>query len=270
MEHRILGMGWPRTLLSLLLLLALHAPAMAAKLRICSDELPHIPYLLPGGQGTTGQLIRMAAADIGLELEFYDAPIRRCREDLRANDADAFPVTPYDPDTLPFLTFPMVDGKVDRARATTSVRTILVRRKGSPISWDGTAFTGLAKPVLVKFGTMMVGKKLASLQVAMDDTGLSPQSNFRKLMALRGDLAICPEFEGLDLLQQPEFAGKLEPLPLPFTDDVYYLAITKQFDERHPGLAERLWNAIARTKRSPAYLKAIRATDLPQPKARKD
>ncbi len=262
-------MGWVRTLSSLLCLLsALQASALAAKLRICSDELPHIPYLLPGGQGTTGQLIRMAAADIGLDLEFYDAPIRRCREDLRANVGDAFPVTPYDPDTLPFLLFPMADGKVDRSRATTSVRTILVRRKGSEVSWDGAAFTGLERPVLVKYGTMMVGKKLASLQIAMDDTGLSPQSNFRKLMARRGDLAVCPEFEGLELLRQPEFAGKLEALPLPFTDDVYYLAITRQFDERHPGLADQLWNAIARTKRSPAYLKAIRAPDAAPSKAR--
>ena len=256
-----------RALLSLLLLLALPTYACATKLRICSDELPHIPYLLPGGLGTTGLLIRMAAADIGLELEFYDAPIRRCREDLRANDADAFPVTPYDTETLPFLAFPMADGKVDRSRATTNIRSIVVRRVGSPAHWDGRAFTALQQPVLIKFGTIVTGKKLAAMQVPADDTGKSPESNFRKLMAGRGDLAICPEVEGQALLRQPEFAGKLEALPQPFTDDVYYLAITRQFDERNPGLVDQLWNAIARTRRSPAYLKAIRAPDALVPKS---
>ncbi len=259
-----------RALLSLLLLLALPAFSFATKLRICSDELPHIPYLMPGGNGTTGLLIRMAAADMGLELEFYDAPIRRCREDLRAFDADAFPVTPFDTETLPFLVFPMADGKVDRARATTNVRSIVVRRIGSPAHWDGRTFTALQLPVLVKFGTIVTGKKLAAMQVATDDTGKSPESNFRKLLAGRGDLAICPEVEGQALLHLPEFAGKLEALPQPFTDDVYYLAITKQFDERNPGLADQLWNAIARTRRSPAYLKAIRAPDMPTSKNHKD
>ena len=252
-----------RLLWLLLLSVALPTLASATTLRICSDELPHLPYLMPGGQGTTGVLIRMAAKDIGLDITFYDAPVRRCREDLRANDADAFPVTPYDPETLPFLAFPMADGKVDRARATTSVRTLMVRRKGSPVQWDGTAFTGLQKPVLVKFGTIAVGKKLTALQVAMDDTGKSPESNFRKLLAGRGDLAICPEAEGRALLRQPEFAGKLEALPLPFTDDVYYLAITRQFVESHPDVAEQLWDAIARTRRSVDFLKAIGETAPP-------
>jgi polar amino acid transport system substrate-binding protein len=261
-----------RLLWSLLLLLwVVPMVASATPLRICSDELPHPPYLFPGGQGTTGLLIRMAAADIGLALTFYDAPVRRCREDLRANEADAFPVTPYDPETLPFVAFPMADGKIDRTRATTSVRTIVVRRIGSPAHWDGKLMTGLQKPVLVKFGTIQTAKKLKAMQVAVDDTGKSPPSNFRKLVAGRGDLAICPEVEGQLLLRQPEFAGKLEALPTPFTDDVYYLAITQQFDERYPGLAEQLWNAIARTKQSPAYLKAIGASVVPATrKARQD
>ncbi|MES2950961.1 MAG: hypothetical protein V4858_20695 [Pseudomonadota bacterium] len=256
-------MVWTRLLLSLLLLWAMPTLASAAKLRICSDILPHPPYLMPGGHGTTGLLIRMAAQDIGLDVEFYDAPIRRCQEDLRANEADAFPVTPYAPDVLPFLVFPMADGKVDRPRATTSVRTLVVRRIGSPANWDGKALTGLQKPVLVKYGTMMIGKKLAALQVAMDDTGKSPESNFRKLLAGRGDLAICPEVEGHALLRKPEFAGKLEALALPFTDDVYYLAITKQFDAKHPDVAEQLWNAITLIKRSPVYLKAIGTSEAP-------
>lgn len=237
--------------------------ASAAKLRICSDELPHVPYLMPGGQGTTGLLIRMAAADIGLDVEFYDAPVRRCREDLRANEADAFPVTPYDPDALPFVAFPMADGKVDRTRATTSIRTIVVRRIGSPAHWDGKLMTGLQKPVLVKFGTIQTAKKLKAMQVAVDETGKSPQSNFRKLLAGRGDLAICPEVEGHLLLRQPEFAGKLEALALPFTDDVYYLAITKQFDTLNPGVAEQLWNAIGRAKRSAAFLKVVGDSTAP-------
>ncbi len=263
MGNRIRRMVSPRALLSLLWLLALPASVWATKLRICSDELPHVPYLMPGGLGTTGLLIRMAAADIGLDVEFYDAPIRRCREDLRAYEADAFPVTPFDPDTLPFMVFPMQDGKVDRLRATTHVRSIVVRRMGSPAHWDGAAFAGLRKPVLLKFGTITTGKKLAALQVATDDSGKLPQSNFRKLMAGRGDLTICPEVECLLLLRQPEFAGKLEALPTPFTDDVLYLAITRQFDERNPGVAEQLWNAIARAKLSSAYLKAIQASGVP-------
>ncbi|WP_228893566.1 hypothetical protein [Pseudoduganella aquatica] len=227
-------------------------------LRLCVDERPWPPYLTPSGDGMAQRLLRDAAQEAGATLATYAAPVTRCREEIRYNSADGFPIAPYTPALLPFMAFPMRGGEPDPARAVMSARTLAYRRTGSATHWDGVRFTHLATPVLVRFGSVLMIDKLAAMGVQTDDSGKTLSANFAKLLAGRADIVVGLETTGLALLALPEFAGKIEALPAPFTEEAYYLGLSKAFYDAHPQLSERLWDAIARQRRSPAYQRALR------------
>lgn len=245
-------------------------PVHAATLRLCLDERPMAPYVTPSGGGLAGQLIAEAAKEVGLTVKHYAAPITRCREEIRFNAADGFPTAPYTASLWHFIVYPMRGAQPDPARAVMSLRNRVYRRAGTAAGWDGARFTQLSTPVLVRFGSMLAVDKLAALGVPADDSGKTLEANFSKLLAGRADLAVAPELLGQALLDLPQFAGKIEALPAPFTDELYYLGLSRQFYDAHPQLSERLWDAIARIRRSPGHQKALRAALEDSAKAGKD
>jgi polar amino acid transport system substrate-binding protein len=241
-----------------LALLLMPAWAGATKLRVCIDSESRVPYITPGGGGTGGLLVRMAAAEIGVEVAFTALPLARCREAIRANLYDAYPGAPYLPEVLPFFEYPMNKQGDDDTRAVFVARTSVFRRSGSAARWDGKRFDHTHGAVLTRFGSVLVVERLRQLGVQVDDNGKTVESNFRKLIAGRADLFIGSEFDGKQAMELPEFMGRIELQAKPFSDAPYYLAVNKQFSASNPGVAEQLWNAIGRIKHSSQYLSAIK------------
>lgn len=226
-----------------------HAQAM----RICADEQSHMPFIDKAGNGVTGLLILQAAADVGTTLEFYGAPTTRCREEIRAGLAAGFPSAPYTAALLPFMVFPMQQGRPDAARATLLARAMVFRRKGSAADWNGKTFSGLAMPVLMPFGAVLLSDRLRAMEVPFDDKGKTLRLIFGKLLAGRGDVAIGSEYSGAALLAEARFAGKIEALPLPFSEEFYYLGVSRAYYHANTAQVEQLWAAIGRIRASPAY-----------------
>ena len=233
---------------------SLLAPALHAEtMRICADEQSHMPFIDKAGNGVTGQLILQAAAEVGVKVVFYGAPTTRCREEIRAGVANGFPSAPYTAALLPFMVFPMQQGKPDAARATLLARAMVFRRHGSAADWNGKAFSGLAMPVLMPFGAVLLSDRLQAMQVPYDDKGKTLGLIFGKLLAGRGDVAIGSEYSGAALLAEPRFAGKIEALPLPFSEEFYYLGVSRAYYDANTAQVEQLWDAIGRIRASPAY-----------------
>ncbi len=99
-----------------LLMLVLALPVQAVTLRLCVDERSHLPFVTPKGEGIADVLVREAAREVGIALEYRAAPIARCREELRVNVADAFPMTPYTTALLGFVAYPMNGSEADPGR----------------------------------------------------------------------------------------------------------------------------------------------------------
>jgi polar amino acid transport system substrate-binding protein len=242
----------------------------AATLRVCVDDATHFPVLMPKLGGSSGILLRMAAADTGVELVVNTAPVARCRELIRGNLNDAFPMTPYLPQALPFFDYPMKNGNVDQARAIGHIRNMVFRLKTSKANWDGTRFQRLAMPVLINFGASLVFDRLTAMQLRFDDNAKTLEANFKKMLVGRGDVTVALEGDGMLLLAKPEYRDKIEMLPKPFSDEPYYLAISKAFVASNPGVAERLWDAIPVVRASPPYLAALRELSEQATKAPKE
>jgi len=247
-------MNMVRYCAGLLAMMLLPVSAHALTMRLCVDERSHLPFITPAGDGTAGLLIRSAAREVGIQVEFYGAPITRCREEIRAGVSDGFPTAPYTVSLLPFMSFPMNRLEPDAERAVMLARAMVFRRHGSQAGWDGKRFTKLEMPALVPFGAVMLVDRLQSMQVPVDDKGKTLDANFDKLLAGRGDVAIGAEYSGYALMADPRYAGKVEAVPAAFSEEPYYLALSKRFRDTNPDSAEQLWNAIGRIRKSPAYL----------------
>ncbi len=227
--------------------------AQAQTLRLCIDEKSHLPFITPKLGGTVGLLIQQAAREVGVKIDTYAAPITRCREEIRANVADGFPSAPNTPALQPFMAFPMQKGKPDADRAVLVARAMVFRRKDSPAHWDGRQFTRLTTPVLVNFGAVLLVDRLAAMGVPADDKGKTLDANMHKLLAGRADIALGAEYSGYALLADPQYAGKIDTLPLPFSEEPYYLGLSKRYYGANPVVAEQLWNAIGRIRKTAAY-----------------
>lgn len=228
------------------------------RMRMCTEEQPRPPHIMPDGSGTIDLLIQMAAKEAEVEVQLYGAPLKRCREEIRGNIGHAFPTTPYTPALLDFMDFPMANGAPDPARAVANFRAMVFRRKGSNVQWDGKRFTGLDTPALIPTGSVLLNDRMASMKIPFDASGKTLEVNFTKLVAGRADVAVGSEQNGLDLMADPRFAGKVEMLPQAFSDEAYYMAVSKAFHEANPDTTARMWAAIGRLRKSPAYLEGAR------------
>ncbi len=230
----------------------------ATSMRLCLDEKSHLPFVTPTSEGVIDILIRDAAKEAGIVLEPHAAPLTRCREEIRADAADAFPVAPYTASLTGFMVFPMNAGNPDPSRASMFARASVFRRVGSRVNWDGTRFTGLDTPVLIPFGAAMLADRVNGLRLAMDDKGKSLGANFSKLLAGRADVAIGSEVSGMVLLADPQFAGKIEALPIAFSDEPYFLGVSKRYYDANTQAVERMWANIARIRKTAAYAEQMR------------
>jgi polar amino acid transport system substrate-binding protein len=234
------------------------APAAATTLRLCTDEQSRLPFITPQGTGMADVLIKEAAKEVGITVEFRPAPISRCREEIRVHAMDGFPTVPYSPSVKNFMAFPMHGNEPDPSRAVNHIRALVFRRVGTAAGWDGVRFTRLNTPVLVPSGSVLLLDRLTQMGIPLENTARGLEANFQKLLAGRAELAVGSEFTGNALMAQPLFAGRIEALPMAFTDEPYYLSVSKRYRDANPDVVEKLWNAMARIRKSPAYQQALR------------
>jgi polar amino acid transport system substrate-binding protein len=236
-----------------LALLFASSGARAVSLRICVDIDPHPPMLTPDGGGVSGRLAQAAARAAGFTVEFHAAPVLRCRAELLDGKTHAFPMTPYIVGIDGVARYPERNGSPDRSRASGVVRQVVFRRAGSSVDFDGSRFLGLDKPVLVPTSRLRLLELVAATGAPIDANALSLQRNFDKLLAGRGDASAGFEGEGLVLLALPQYAGKIEMLPLPLGEEAYYLVVARSFYDAHRDQVEAMWNEIGRLKALPEF-----------------
>ncbi|MES2127988.1 MAG: hypothetical protein V4463_12005 [Pseudomonadota bacterium] len=229
--------------------LAGHAAAAKAPLRICVDDQPHPPYVYPDHDGSLQQLVRAAAAQAGRTVHFLPAPILRCRELARTGGIDGQLAMAYISANLALYAFPYRRGAIDTERAVVSTRTMAFRLKGSTVQWDGKRFDGLATPVLIPRGVLLLEERLGAMGQPFDAGARASDANFDKLLAGRGALAIGYEHDGQALLKSARYAGKIDMLALPFTEEFSFLVFSQPYYRANTDEAERLWTAIGVLKK---------------------
>lgn len=226
-------------------------------LRICSDDRAHPPFFYPDRDGSVQTLVHMAAAQVGMKVEISPMPVRRCRAEVQHGGADAVLMTAFVDANARDLVYPMRDGRTDADKSVARTQAMVFRRKGSKASWDGKRFSHLSGPVLVPTGYAFISHRLAQAQVPFDEGARDAEQNFLKLLGSRSELVILPENDGMELLRNPKWSGRIEVLPLPFTVQEFYMAFSSAFFQEHPDVAAALWRAIADIRNSREYRQAV-------------
>lgn len=242
-------------------LLACCTPACASDtppIRVCQDSQPHPPFLFPDHDGSIQILLRMTAARMGVALDTHYAPILRCQAELESGDSHAR-VASVTPNTLKTLAFPLSGNNVDVSRAVASVRHMLFRPTRNDTDWDGESFSNLRLPILIPPGYPQSRQELLRLGVQYDESGRDTETNFSKLLAGRGALAVALEEDGKSQLLKPQFAGKIEMLAVPLAQVHYFFAFSLHFYRSQPKFVETFWNELKLTRESEDYRRAIQS-----------
>lgn len=223
-----------------------HAVDAAGPLLLCMDEQAHPPFILADGGGTIPALLNEAGRAIGVQVDIHRAPLLRCMEEIRQGIAHGYTSGSPHPGALAEFRFPMAGGKPDASRAIARTRHAVFRRVGDAVQWDGKRFSHVQRAVLVPTGLEGMQRRLNELQMPVDLQAKRLDANFDKLLAGRGDAVVAFENDGLELLRDPRYAGRIEALPTPFFEQDYYLMVSQAYYAAQRPVADAMWQEIAR------------------------
>ncbi len=248
-------MTMPIKLLALVLI-CLQPLASSAEetLTFCYESVDVRPWRTVEGKGLNFDLISAAAAKLGIQVKYEGIPWKRCLAELKANRMDgAFGVS-FKTDRLDIGVYPGGNQPDDSKRLFTD-GYMLLRNKGSNVTWDGKAIGGLDGAVGIQLG-YSVGDQLKAMNIPVDDGSINLRELVRKLVAGRiGAAAIGGSDATYLSSKEPTLAKQFEILPIPLVQKPYFLMLSHQVFDANPKRALRLWKAIETERKSASYIK---------------
>ena len=239
---------WGGVIMAAAILLTAGSAGAAEVMRIAYEDRAQPPYYIgdgapvdPVAPGASVDLVKMAAAQAGIEVQFLRMPWTRCLTSLQKGEVDAIFNSSYKEDRLVYGLYPLKGGKPDGARRTTTMSYILYRLKGSPVGWNGSSLTGLNGAVGAPAGFSIVDD-LTKMGVKVEG-GPETGANFRKMIAGRLAAVAAQDVSGDALLASGQFP-QVERVEQPLATKDYFMQVSHQYYAAHHDLAERLWSAI--------------------------
>lgn len=241
-----------RVLLFVLLLTSLGV-AQGKTLRVCIGDVDNPPLSFPSHDGQAQYLIRQAASEQGWTVEFEPVPWRRCRAGVESGRYDAAGTATATPSNREFMQFPLSADHVNDSQGVGEFKVVVFRAQGTAVGWDGQAFTGLASPVLYNAGFVAVGDRLQQLQIPRDDSAQLVHQMMQMIMRGRAQVGVGQAFAVQYALRDPEFAGRIEVLPVPFMQATLFLGVSKGFYAQETAAIEAIWHNIGRLRAAPQW-----------------
>lgn len=219
-------------------------------IRLCMTDIDVAPWVVSDSSGLINVFLNDLARRLNLSVDYERMPARRCYLELQRGESDAT-LGSYAPERG---AYPMLGGQPDARRRIVTMSYSLFRPKGAPLRFDGKRISGASLPIAILQGTS-VGDLIKQMDLQVDDSGRQPEQLFSKVLIGRASAAALLTDSGDLRLKLPEFAGKLERVDPPLTARAYYLILSSHFVERHPALAEQIWDMVAVVRESPAFKK---------------
>ncbi|WP_207484078.1 substrate-binding periplasmic protein [Arenibaculum pallidiluteum] len=235
-----------------LLALGSVAASAAPKLVIAYEDKQQFPNYLGNSTdidankpGMHVELVKMAAADIGADLQLVRLPWKRALDSLKKGEVDAVFSGSFSKDRLELGVYPMKGDEPDDDLRIGTTSYSLYRAKGSPVSWDGKAFSGLKGAVNAPAGYSIVGD-LKKMEVSVNESASTTQ-DLTMLKAGRIDAVAAQEVTADELLKKPELAT-LEKVTPPIVTKSYFVIFSHQRMASDPELVKKFWASLARNR----------------------
>ena len=235
------------TLSAGLLLAAAASASTSEPLVICYEDQHFPPYIL----GTSGQVaghggiiydyIEQSAALLEHPVVFERKPWKRCQVELQHGDVDAMFATIYTEERDAWAAFPKTDGVPDDRYLHFATYPVFVPM-GSELSWNGEAFSP-EKPLVQSVPGYVSEKKLLAMGMR-PITALLPREALPLVATGRLDGYVLEEQLGRELARQMGLEDNITTLPIPFLEQPWYLAFSKQRYAQDPELVETFWTIL--------------------------
>lgn len=244
---------------SSILALTLAAGAAAAQctpLRMGYTDQHRPPYYLGSGNaeaapaGAAVDLMREAAAAAGCEVTTVRLPMARLRGALRTGAIDTMPMEANESDKHLYALPLDAKGNLDMSRALRVHIVVFVRARDKALRNIDPARD---------FGRRWLGADHAVPLVAplrkrgfrVDDGALDSERNFEKLMRKRIDgYAVSVAAPGdMDQWVAAKYGDAIVRLERPLQTNNIWLAISKDYQARHPAQVDVMWRWVAENGR---------------------
>lgn len=230
-----------------------NAAALENELVFCYENENVRPWRTKAGSGLNFDLLDRVAGELKLKFRYEGMPWKRCLFELKGNVYAGAIGASFKPERLEFGSYPG-GRQADVARMLYMERYVVVRRKHSPVTWNGKTFEQLRNPIGAPLGYSVVDD-LRHNGHHVDDGTYTAGGVLQKLILGRIDAGVLLRGEISTLMAEDEkLRSKLEILPRPYIEKPYYLMFSHQQLESRPELAERIWSGLARERTKPAYL----------------
>jgi polar amino acid transport system substrate-binding protein len=239
-------------LCGLLFPLLVHA-ADPVTLRFAYETEEVFPYYVGTGEvisnkpGVLPELVLQLGRRIpGLKIEMSRMPWKRCLAQLQSGEVDAI-VGSFKPDRLANGVYPMKNNSPDPAMAIDVRSYYLYKPRGSTVQWDGQQFGELNGAVGAPLGYSIVDD-LQKMGVKVEQTR-SAAVDFQKLGLRRLAAVAALEKVGDYYVRLGRDGDFVKVTPALATKE-YYLMFSRQFIQKHPDTASRIWRTLAEVRDS--------------------
>jgi polar amino acid transport system substrate-binding protein len=231
------------------------APARGADtISLCFERQEVLPWRTVDGHGLNFELLAEVARRTGVQFDYQSMPWKRCLEQLKANQVGGAFAVSFSPERLALGAYPG-GALVDPRKRMHVDRYMLVRRRGSPVDWDGKTLHHVDGRVGIQLG-YSVGDFLRAQHVTVDEGSQQASELAQKLIAGRLAAAAMGGGDVRRLIRGP-LAAQLEVLPLPLLEKPYFLVLSRALVASRPQLARRLWDAVEQVRESSAYRRRV-------------
>lgn len=239
----------------------------AQTLVLATDDTPGNPYIMGEGTGFHPtlpgieiELYQMVARQMDLTLTFRRLPWKRCLQELTCGRVDGVFPASYKPERQAIGLYPMKDGRPDLDRRTRDGAYHLYRPRGAKRIWNGAAFEPLEDSTRGIIGVPLGWAIAGDLkQMGIPILEKADPKDLLNMLAAGGIAGVVCLDTVIDayLRETPQAWAGIEKVDPPILEKPYYLVFSLQFQEKCPGLAEKIWDRIASIKASKAYEKIV-------------
>jgi len=201
----------------------------------------HIPKNKPGVSVDIVKLLPQYIPNLVVKLKRM--PWTRCKVNLKNGAVDGIFNASFKASRLAIGNYPWQNDSPDTTRRITTIAYSFYKLKESQFNWDGEKTYYLNKGVGAPRGYSIVSD-LKQLGIGVDESN-SSESVFNKLINGWVDAAAVQGVSGDALLRaHPDKFGRIVRIDPPIKTKSYYLMLSHQFVNKHPVLAEKIWNTI--------------------------
>jgi polar amino acid transport system substrate-binding protein len=207
--------------------------------------------------GASIEFVMRLGEELNFKVVIKRIPWKRALElELKSGTIDGLFPASYKTEREAYGGYPMKDGKVDDSRSMFVSSYFFYKLKTSNLEWDGKALKNLIGPIGASRGYSVVGDlQQMGYQVQESD---DVRKDLKRLSDGRlGAIAGLESAEDFLLETSPDAGKDITKVQPPISRKHYFLMLSKQFLNKNPELAQRIWDKTRelRDKELPGILR---------------